>query len=319
MFRSVKGIAIALGLSSAFAFGVVNAEPGKYGLGTAATTEEIAGWDIDVRPDGLGLPPGQGSVEEGEPLYEQNCAMCHGTFGQGEGRWPALAGGQGSLEENKPEKTIGSYWPYATTIWDYVHRAMPFFSPQSLEDNEVYAITAYLLYLNEIVEDDFVATQESLPKVEMPNQEGFFLDDRPDVVNVACMENCKNPDDIQITWDSTKLGVTPVSHFKAKPGPAVPAGRPDKVVAATDLKVGQAIYETACTVCHSAGIGGAPRMGDAGDWNNRLKQGVDVMVRHAIEGYNGSSGFMPPRGGQAHLTDDDVAAAVEFMINQRGG
>ena len=183
-------------------------------MGSPATPEQIAGWDIDVRPDGVGLPPGSGSVAQGESLYDARCASCHGTFGEGRDRWPVLAGGFDTLTEDRPEKTVGSYWPYATTLWDYLHRAMPFFQPQSLTDDETYAITAYVLYLNEIVDSDFVLTQDNLAEIEMPNRSGFFRDPRPDVRMLACMRDCKRAEDIKITWDSTELGVTPVAHFK---------------------------------------------------------------------------------------------------------
>jgi len=150
---------------------------GYFGYGQAATAEQIAGWDIDVRPDGKGLPPGSGSVEDGETLYEEKCAACHGSFGEGVGRYPSLSGGDGSLQDDRPHKTVGSYWKYTSTLWDYINRAMPFSQPESLEAQEVYAITAYVLYLNDLVEDDFVLTADNLAKIEMPNADGFFFDD----------------------------------------------------------------------------------------------------------------------------------------------
>lgn len=172
---------------------------GYYGHGQAATAEQIAGWDIDVRPDGKGLPPGSGSVEDGEFMYEEKCAACHGSFGEGVGRYPAVAGGAGSLQDDRPHKTVGSYWKYTSTLWDYIHRAMPFTLPESLSNDEVYALTAYVLYLNDLVEDDFVLTQQNLTSIRLPNEENFIPDARPDVVNKHCMKNCKNPADIKIT------------------------------------------------------------------------------------------------------------------------
>lgn len=173
-------------------------DPGRagfYGFGETATPEMIAGWDIDVAADGRGLPPGSGSVADGEALYDSQCAACHGAFGEGEEGWPAVAGGVGSLAETRPEKTVGSFWPYASTLWDYVHRAMPYYEPQSLGDGEVYAIVAYVLYLNDLVEHDFVLTRENLPKIEMPNRAGFYADPRPDVRNAECMRDCTDPSD----------------------------------------------------------------------------------------------------------------------------
>jgi cytochrome c len=282
---------------------------GYYGFGETPTPEMIAGWDIDIRPDGQGLPPGSGSVADGEVLYEEQCAACHGVFGEGEGRWPKIAGGFDSLTESRPEKTVGSYWPYASTLWDYVHRAMPFYEPQSLADDEVYAIVAYVLYLNDLVDDEFVLTQANFSTIEMPNRDGFFVDPRPDVQNAACMKDCKDPAEISITGDSTQLGVTPVEHFK---GEEEAAGAD---AAAVDPNLGQDVYQQACATCHKGGLAGAPVVGDAGQWQARTAQGMDVLVEHAVNGYQGSAGYMPPKGGQVQLTDDEVAAAVQYMVD----
>ncbi len=186
--------------------------PAAFGLGREAHPEEVAAWDIDVRPDGMGLPAGSGSVLDGEDLYIDNCAMCHGDFGEGAGRWPVLAGGQGTLTGEDPNKTIGSYWPYLSTVWDYVHRAMPFGNAQSLSADETYAITAYLLYLNDIVDDDFVLTRENFLEVPMPNAGNFQDDDRletefPLFVRDPCMTECK--DAVEVTARAMVLDVTP--------------------------------------------------------------------------------------------------------------
>jgi cytochrome c len=300
---------------------------GYFGYGETPTAEQVAGWDIDVRPDGQGLPPGSGSVADGEMLYEEKCAECHGSFGEGQGRWPVLAGGQGSLTHDRPDKTVGSYWPYASTLWDYIHRAMPFYAPQSLEDDEVYAIAAYVLYLNDIVDDDFVLTQENLASIEMPNAGGFFgPDPRPDVQNPLCMEDCKDPSDIRITWDSTALGVTPTEHFKddegggAGSGPATaePAGSVPVARADTDLETGARVYAQACQACHAAGLAGAPRADDAAEWGRRAGQGWATLVNHAVNGFQGEAGYMPAKGGQAQLSDEEVASAVAHMLETAG-
>ena len=152
----------------------------RYGLGHAATKDEIAAWDIDVRNDGQGLPAGRGNVAEGRAIFAEACAACHGDKGQG-GIGDVLVGGRGTLNTAKPVKTIGSFWPYAPTIFDYVNRAMPFNAPQSLTANQVYAVTAYLLFLNGIVSEDATLDAASLPRVEMPNHNGFTSDPRPDV------------------------------------------------------------------------------------------------------------------------------------------
>jgi cytochrome c len=183
--------------------------PGHYGLGMVPTPEEIAGWAIGVRPDGKGLPPGRGSVAEGGDLYADACAACHGQFGQGETRYPRLAG-TGSLTGERPEPTVGNYWPYATTLFDYINRAMPFPSPHLLSADQVYALTAYVLNINDIVDPDFVADNNSLPKVKMPNRSGFIWEDpRPDTHDAACMNACRTPNSVRILSTAEGKNLTP--------------------------------------------------------------------------------------------------------------
>src|SRR6202790_3472034 len=175
------------------------AEPGQFGYGEGATPAQIAGWDIDVRgDDGAGLPAGKGSVERGAEVFAEQCAACHGTFGEGEGRFPKLAGGAGTLRDGRPEPTVGSYWPFAPTLWDYVNRAMPMPAPHTLSADDVYALTAYILNLNDLVPSAFVADRDSLPKVKMPNRNNFvWTDPRPDPMAKACMSACADPADIK--------------------------------------------------------------------------------------------------------------------------
>ncbi len=157
-----------------------------FGIGQPATAEEIAGWDIDVAADGTGLPPGSGTVQEGEELIARLGAKCHGAMGEGGEGGPPLVGGIGSLNTDAPLKTVGSYWPYATTLFDYIRRAMPADKPQSLAPNEVSALFAYRLYLNGIVPEGAVMDARSLPLVVMPNHAGFTSPDpRPDVFNTG--------------------------------------------------------------------------------------------------------------------------------------
>jgi mono/diheme cytochrome c family protein len=151
-----------------------------YGLGRQATEKEIQDWNIEVSPDGQGLPAGQGTVKQGAQVYAMKCAGCHGPSGK-EGPNDRLVGGQGSLRTSQPLKTIGSYWPYATTLYDYLRRAMPFSAPQSLTPDEIYALVAWLLHQNGIVAADAVLDARSLPIIEMPNRNGFILDPRPDM------------------------------------------------------------------------------------------------------------------------------------------
>jgi mono/diheme cytochrome c family protein len=143
-------------------------------FGQPVTEQDIAAWDISIGPDGAGLPPGKGTVAQGESVYAAKCLACHGEKGAGRPN-DALVGGMGSLVPGKaPVKTVGSYWPYATTLFDYVRRAMPWDRPKSLTDDEVYAAAAYILYLNGIIGQDDVLDAQSLPKVKMPNREGFI-------------------------------------------------------------------------------------------------------------------------------------------------
>ncbi|PHP66176.1 MFS transporter [Zhengella mangrovi] len=192
----------------------VIASKGHFGLGRQATEEEIAAWNIDVRPDGQGLPEGKGTVSDGEVLFTENCAMCHGDFGEAVGRWPVLAGGQGTLKHERPEKTVGSYWPYASTVFDYVRRAMPFGNARSLSDDDVYAIVAYILYLNDVVTDEnFELSKENFTSIHLPNEENFVEDDRFSEPHYAekkeaCMKDCK-PAPAEITMRARVLDVTP--------------------------------------------------------------------------------------------------------------
>lgn len=217
-FRNAALIAIAL----CFAVPALAQAPAKKtGLGRTALPEEIAAWDIDIRPDGLGLPKGKGSVKQGEEIYLERCAMCHGEFGEGAGRYPVLAGGRGSLSKDNPEKTIGSFWPYLSTVFDYVRRAMPFGNAQSLTADETYAITAFLLNLNDVVKDDFVLSDENFKSVPLPNVGAFYDDDRETSEKAfwkknPCMSNCATAP-AKVTSRARVLDVTPDS----KTGPRV--------------------------------------------------------------------------------------------------
>jgi cytochrome c len=152
----------------------------EYGIGRLATKEEIRLWNIDVTPDGAGLPPGRGTVKQGSRIYAEKCARCHGPTGT-EGPMDRLVGGKQTLATSNPIKTIGSYWPYATTLYDYINRAMPFDAPQTLRPDEIYSVIAWLLNQNGIIAEDAIMDARLLPQVQMPNRQGFVRDPRPDV------------------------------------------------------------------------------------------------------------------------------------------
>lgn len=227
-----RALAALLGCSVAVAAGAVLAPPSRasdttraesdgafpalptgLGLGRPATAVEIAGWDIDVRPDGLGLPEGRGTAREGEDVYVVQCAVCHGDFGESVGRWPMLAGGYGTLDSHDPVKTVGSYWPYASTLIDYVYRAMPYGNAQSLAPDDLYAVTAYVLWLNDVIlDEDFELSHENYADIELENVDSFFPDDRETAEahfwREPCMQTCL-PGEAEITMRARALDVTP--------------------------------------------------------------------------------------------------------------
>jgi len=213
MSSSARRIAalVALGLLAGVAASAAE-KPAKMGLGRPALPEEVAAWDTDVQADGRGLPPGRGTVKQGEEIYLARCASCHGEFGQGGGRWPALAGGRGSLTADRPNKTIGSFWPQLAPLWDYTRRTMPWGNARSLSADETYAVVAFLLNLNDIVADDFELNDKNLTSIKMPNAAGFFPDDRETSEKKfwnknPCMKACR--DVPKITGRAGDANVTP--------------------------------------------------------------------------------------------------------------
>lgn len=160
-----------------------------YGIGRIATPAEIAGWNIDIDRYGSNLPPGSGSINHGRAVFDQQCAACHGEKGEG-GIGEQLVGGQGTLATAKPVRTVGSHWPYAPTLFDYIRRAMPQNAPQSLSNEDVYAVSAYILYLNGLLPGEATLDAKTLSAIKMPNRNMFVGDSRPDVTNPACMTDC---------------------------------------------------------------------------------------------------------------------------------
>jgi cytochrome c len=193
----------------------------KLGLGRPALPEEIKAWDVDVRPDGRGLPVGKGTVKQGDAIFQAQCATCHGEFGEGAGRWPVLAGGAGTLKADRPDKTVGSFWPELSTVYDYIHRAMPYGNARSLSDDDVYALVAYILSMNDIIKDEnFELNEKNLTSIKMPNAEAFYDDDRETAEKQfwkkdPCMKNCRSSP--KITGRAISVDVTPDN----KAGPKV--------------------------------------------------------------------------------------------------
>lgn len=191
--QSRKFLTVALAATSIMWFaGTASAADGpgvKYG--TPISEADLAAWDIDIRTqDGKGLPPGKGSVADGEKAFAEKCIACHGEKAAGGSVYGSMVGGIGSFTEAKRKVTPGSMYPYAPIMFDYIRRSMPMDNPESLTNDEVYAISAYLLHLNELVPADAVMDAKTLPAVKMPNRDGFIVDDRPDTKAERCMTDC---------------------------------------------------------------------------------------------------------------------------------
>lgn len=193
--RSFRVLALSCGAAGLFLAAALFAQtkakqaaPSLPQVGQPATAAEIQQQDITVLPNGEGLPEGSGTPGQGEAIYKAKCAVCHGE--NGEGKPPTgvqLVGGIGTLATAKPVKTIGSYWPFATSVWDYIHRSMPYAQPGTLSADETYAVTAFLLFKNGIIPRDAAMNKDTLPKVLMPNRNGFIADNRPDVHDSASL------------------------------------------------------------------------------------------------------------------------------------
>ena len=316
-------------------------------FGRKPTANEIKAWDVDALPDGTGLPEGEGSVELGDELYEAQCAVCHGEFGGGGKGYPQLAGGNQGKDENgivktlknqrlepgmdAPKRTVGTYWPKATTLFTYIRDAMPYAHPKSLTNDEVYALTAYILAQNEIeidgeeMDDEFVLNKEKLIKVVLANAKGFYPDidgpkgpenvkaffaDRAKNIGsgTRCMKDCKDPGmDGKTEAKVMKIkyemkDVVPPYNFKRDLPPVTEGESKSKA---------EKLYDASCKLCHGTETMGAPMVGDANVWKAAMEKGMDKVLVNAIKG----TGGMPAKGGNMDLSDADIKEIVEFMVN----
>ncbi|MBL3520665.1 c-type cytochrome [Arcobacter lanthieri] len=332
----------------------------KFNIGREATSTEITAWDLDVMYDGSGLPEydmkhgkpvldengqpkkAQGSVEEGAELYDAQCVMCHGDFGSGGKGYPKLAGGTVESLKNQrlnpadehpnpsnPDKTIGSFWPYASTLFWYIQESMPFNAPKTLTNSETYALTAYLLSLNDItidgedLDDDYILDKEKFLKIVMPNVDGFYPETntpenpKQGVKNMTkylgnpnnygkgtrCMKDCVKGDInelvLRIQDDLTKTANEPLSTVRELP-------KLDTSV----MLPGQVDYETNCSACHSNAAIGAPVVGDKDAWAKVMEKGIEQVYYNGINGIN----TMPPKGG-VDISDEKTKEIIDYMIN----
>ncbi len=320
--------------------------PNAYGLklnhGRLATKNELKAWDKDVMPDGTGLPEGSGSVEEGEELYEAQCVMCHGDFGSGGGGYPSLSKGnavelQKTLTNNRwkdpeaegPVRVFGSYWPQASTLFWYIRDAMPHTKSKTLSDDETYALTAYILNINEMeidgeeVDDEYVLNREKFLKIKMPNVDGFVPNiSGPDALkgirafyrepknygaikvekSKRCMKNCQEP-----SAKIARVQGAGISDFH--PPMNVSKDLPDKKEDSVHKMSFDAekAYEASCTMCHGAI---APAAKDKDAWAPYVEKGVEKVYANGI---NGTNKGMPALGGSS-LTESEFKQVVDFML-----
>ena len=322
------------GKSAAY-FVNTKAHKASFNLGRKAKKCEEEAWDIDVMADGTGLPEGHGTAEEGAEIYEEKCIACHFDFGTGGSGYPALAKGNAyelhetlknqrvNPDDEGPVRIFGTYWPVASTLWWYIKTGMPHPAPLSLSNDEVYALVAYIVQLNELkvdgeeLDDDTVLDREKFLKIELPNRNGFEpnIDKGPDAVRAyfdnpknfganktRCMKNCfkGKPVLARIKGKGISDYLPPISTKKDMP----------EKKAGESGGEGKKLYEAKCAVCHATDAMGAPVVGDKKAWAARLQKGVDNVLKNSINGING----MPPRGG-TNLSDEKMQKVVDYMIS----
>jgi cytochrome c len=299
-------------------------------FGRVPTPNELKAWDADIMPDGTGLPEGSGTAEDGEALYDKDCAVCHGEFGAGGKGYPTLTGGSlASLKNQRtcpgkdaPNRTIGSYWPQASTLIWYIRDAMPYAHPKSYTPSQMYAMTAYLLKENGVKidgEDIEELNKDNFKKIVMPNRDGFYpnIDGPKGVENVrAFYKDPKNFGAITGTRCMTNCGKESVARIGNEITAVVPAYSTIRELPKVDPSKGgaaseaQTLYEKSCSVCHKTDAMGAPAVGSKSAWSKVMEKGMDKVNHNAIEGIGG----MPPKGGAANLSDAQVKDIVKYMV-----
>ena len=313
------------------------ASEGGFTFGREPTANEIKAWDIDVMPDGTGLPEGKGTVEEGDEIYEAKCASCHFDFGTGGSGYPALQKGnayegQKSLtnqrkgpDDDGPIRVFGTYWPYASTLWWYIKTGMPHPAPMTLTNDEVYALVAYIISINELkiddeeLDDEYELNREKFLRLVMPNKDGFepnidgpkgpdniraYFNDFKNYGNgTRCMKNCFDGKPVL-----AKISGSGISDYE--PPISIKKDLPAKKEGAADAP-GQKAYEASCAVCHATDAMGAPAVGNKEAWVTVLKKGIDKVYANAIGGING----MPPKGGTS-LDDAKLKEIVDYMVGK---
>ena len=316
-----------------------------------ATPEQIAGWDIDVRgEDGAGLPPGKGTVERGAEVYAEQCAACHGTFGEGEGRFPKLVGGVGTLRDDRPELTVGSYWPFAPTLWDYINRAMPMPAPHTLSADDVYALTAYILNLNDLVPGEFRCRSRQPAESQNAQSRQFHLDRpatrydgqavhermrRPAEVKIIVDGRRQGPDaahDRTARHDATEIEMTGnalTDHSRRNPRCLIrrsrwrwrsarsppPAPAQAQSAAAEGQKLAFDRGKGNCLTCHVIKGGDLP--GTIGpeliDIKSKYPNRDDLVAIVTDETKRNPLTVMPPFGRNRILTEKEINAVVDFL------
>lgn len=348
--KTLQGAVVAAGVALvATALAQVGDDASRFGFGVPATPKDIAAWDIDVRPDGHGVRKGRGSVEQGQTVYDAKCAVCHGTFGESNS-YLVIAGGvepqdlktgRASGLKTGEVRTVGTKLNYATTLWDYIYRAMPWTAPQSLTIDETYAVTAYVLNLNEIVPADFVLSDENLVGVQMPNRNGFTtahgmanVKGKPDVQGSLCMKDCAGP--VKVTSElpdyarnahgnlaAQKREIGPyrgIDTRRYEPGSAQVAAIDAEAVSPgqAGINAQELLTRNACVVCHSVNtrVVGPSFAEVSARYTSRyaVRAEAETLLYNKIK--SGGSGVwgpapMPP---QSNVKEDELKAIVKWIF-----